>query len=113
MSERLPSALEVGALVRRAEAAGDFATILHKGDSERGALLLVISSRGRHVACLERMLSPDGSYRWNRTGPADSESSAALADFLARRAQFDDDSWLVELDIALPERFIAETTADG
>ena len=33
-----------------------------------------------------------------------------IAEFLAKRARFDEDSWAVELDIAEPERFIAETT---
>jgi hypothetical protein len=36
-----------------------------------------------------------------------------MADFLARRARFDEDSWVLELDIADPERFIAETTHLG
>ena len=35
--------------MRRVEADGGFATILSKGDPDRGALTLVISSRGRHV----------------------------------------------------------------
>ncbi len=34
-----------------------------------------------------------------------------IADFLARRTRFDDDLWAIELDIADPERFIAETTS--
>ena len=34
-----------------------------------------------------------------------------VADFLAKRARFDTDFWAIELDIAAPERFIAETTA--
>jgi hypothetical protein len=34
-----------------------------------------------------------------------------LAEFLERRVKFDSDSWLIELDIAQPERFIAETTS--
>jgi hypothetical protein len=36
-----------------------------------------------------------------------------IADFLARRARFDEDLWAIELDIAEPERFIAETTSMG
>jgi hypothetical protein len=100
-------------MVRRAEAAGDFATILRKGDAERGSVLLVVGSRGRHVACLERVLNPSGEYVWRRVGPAESVSSSELAAFLMKRARFDEDSWAVELDIADPERFIAETTASG
>ena len=109
----LPTHIEVGAILRRAEAGGDFATILRKGDAERGSVLLVISSRGRHVACLERVLAMTGEYRWQAVGPPDSASSADLAAFLQKRARFDEDSWTVELDIADAERFIAETTSAG
>jgi len=97
--------------MRRAEAGGGFATILRKGDVERGSLLLVIGSRGTHIACLERVLAAGGDYRWQRVGPAESAGSAEIGEFLAKRARFDEDLWAIELDIADPERFIAETTA--
>jgi hypothetical protein len=86
---------------------------MRKGDPERGSLLLFVSSRGVHVACLERVLDLDGSYSWRATGPAESAGSAEMADFLVRRARFDEDLWAIELDIAEPERFIAETTSAG
>jgi len=86
---------------------------MKKGDPERGSLLLFVSSRGRHVACLERVLNLDGSYHWQAVGPSDSASSTQIADFLARRERFDEDLWAIELDIAEPERFIAETTRLG
>ena len=111
--DRLPAHLEVASILRRAEANGGFGTVLRKGDPERGSILLVISSRGRHLACLERMLSFDGGYSWQASGPSESASSGEIADFLARRARFDEDYWALELDIAEPERFIAETTHLG
>ena len=86
---------------------------MKKGDPDRGSLLILVASRGRHVACLERVLNLDGSYQWQAVGPGDSASSGEIADFLARRARFDGDMWVVELDIADPERFIAETTSVG
>ena len=109
----MPAHLEVAGILRRAQVEGGFGTVLHKGDPDRGSIILLVSSRGGHVACLERVLSPAGSYSWQRTGPAESASSTEVADFLARRARFDEDSWAVELDIAEPERFIAETTGSG
>ncbi|MBV9527543.1 DUF1491 family protein [Sphingomonas sp.] len=111
--DRLPAGLEAASLVRRVQAAGDFATVLRKGDPHSGALLLIVTSRGRHVGCLERVLNLDGTYAWRACGPAESAGSAEVVDFLARRARFDPDSWAIELDIAAPERFIAETTASG
>ena len=71
----------------------------------------MVTSRGRHAACLERVLSPDGAYRWQAAGPGESAGSAEIADFLRKRARFDEDLWAIELDIADPERFIAETTS--
>jgi hypothetical protein len=94
-------------------AEGNFATVMKKGDPDRGSLLILVASRGQHVACLERVLNLDGSYRWETVGPGDSASSTEIADFLARRTRFDEDMWAVELDIADPERFIAETTSVG
>ena len=111
--DRLPAHLEVASILRRTQANGGFGTVLRKGDPERGSIVLVIGSRGRHFACFERMLSLAGGYQWQATGPAESASSTEVADFLARRARFDEDCWAVELDIAEPERFIAETTAAG
>ena len=105
--------MEVGAILRRVAASGDFATIVKKGDLDRGSLLLLVASRGCHVTCLERVLSLDGSYLWQTVGPAESASSADIAAFVAARARFDEDLWAIELDIAEPERFIAETTAAG
>jgi hypothetical protein len=86
---------------------------MKKGDPDRGSLLLLIASRGRHVACLERVLSLEGSYAWQTTGPGDSASSVEVTEFVGRRARFDEDLWAIELDIAEPERFIAETTRLG
>lgn len=110
-SSRLPAKLEITGLTRRIEADGGFATTLHRGDPEGGSLLLVVTSRGRHVACLERILGLGGGYEWRATGPGESAVSEEVAAFLAKRVRFDPDLWAVELDIAEPERFIAETTA--
>ena len=113
MSRQLPTHVEVAGILRRVAAAGDFATVMRKGDPDQGSLLIFVSSRGQHAAILERVLGPNGSYGWQATRPDESKSSARVADFLARRARFDEDLWAIELDIADPERFIAETTSSG
>ena len=113
MIARLPAHLEASALLRRAEAEGGFATILRKGDADRGAFLLLVANRGVHVACLERSLDAGGTYCWQSVGPAAGADPQSLADFTARRVRFDEDLWLIELDVPQPERFIAETTRIG
>ena len=113
MADRLAAHVEAAALLRRAEAEGGFGTILKRGDSERGALILMVARRGDHAACLERMLGADGRYHWRQAGPAAGADARTLAEWSQKRIRFDEDIWLIELDIADPERFIAETTAKG
>ncbi|MGI8931388.1 MAG: DUF1491 family protein [Sphingomicrobium sp.] len=113
MTDRLPAHLEASALLRRADAKGGFATIVRKGDADRGALLLLVTDRGTHVACLERTLGTTGRYGWQRVGPVADADAQAIAEFTEKRVRFDEDLWLIELDIPQPERFIAETTTIG
>ncbi len=68
-------------LIRLAEAEGGFGTIIKRGDADRGALILLITSRGEHRACLERTLGSDGIYGWQRSGPeagADNQSFGGM-----------------------------------
>jgi hypothetical protein len=113
MHDRLPAHVEASGLLRRAEAEGGFGTVIKRGDADRGALLLLIAARGVHQACLERALGPDGNYHWKQVGPPAGAEPAELADWSQKRIRFDEDLWLIELDIPLPERFIAETAAQG
>ena len=113
MSDRIPAHVEATAIMRRVEADGGFATVLRKGDMDRGSLLLFLSERGEFRGILERELGPDFTYRWTFKPVGDSPGSDSLRDLTARRERFDPDSWLIELDIADPERFIAETTGLG
>ncbi len=113
MDDRLPAGLEASSLVRRAEIEGGNGMILARGDADRGALLLLIAHRGRHVACLERGLAVDGVYSWQKVGPGFAAPESEVRDWSQQRRKYDPDLWLIELDVPLPERFIAETTAIG
>ena len=113
MDERLPAHVEAAALLRRVEADGGFGTILRKGDPDRGSLILLIYKRGRFCGTLERELAADFTYRWALRQPPESDCSGRIDQFVGSRAQLDPDLWLIELDVAEPERFIAETTGLG
>lgn len=113
MSDRLPAHLEASGLIRQAEAEGGFATVIKLGDPDRGALILLVANRGQHRACLERTLGPDGTYGWQRSGPEAGADNQSLAEWSEKRIRFDEDSWLIELDIPDPERFIAEMGTKG
>ena len=113
MDNRLPAKLEASSLVRRAEVEGGFGMILARGDPDRGALVLLIAHRGGHVACLERGYGASGAYAWQTVGPEAGAGDEAIREWTQKRRRFDSDLWLIELDVPLPERFIAETTAIG
>ena len=112
MSEaRLAAGLEASALIRVVEAQGGFGAVIHKGDPERGALLLVIAERGRMEAVLARQF--DGlSYAWTKL-PVDCSDSANSRLFLEKRARNDPDEWQIELDTPSAQRLVAELTATG
>ena len=113
MTERLPARLEATSLVRRAEVEGGNGMILARGDPDRGSLLLFLTHRGAHVACLERQLGPGGDYAWQRVGPGPAAAESEVSEWAQKRRRFDPDMWEIELNIPHPERFIAETIAIG
>ncbi|HET9354913.1 MAG TPA: DUF1491 family protein [Sphingomicrobium sp.] len=109
MNERLPARLEVATLLRRAQSGGGFATVARRGDPDRGDIVVHLVQRGADVALLERRMGDDFTYRWTRR-PAPEQGMAA---FSSDRARIDPDFWLIELDIADAERFVAEMIHSG
>ena len=110
MDARLAPGIEVTALIRRAEGLGGFGTVLHKGDPDRGTIVLAVAERGEHRALLERRMQADWTYRWTVVGASAGDSAGAVQDVARVRAQ-DPDCWVLEQDIPSSERFIAETTS--
>ena len=104
---RLPAHVEIAGLIRAVQAAGGFATVLHKGERDAGAICLIATHKGHNSTLWERMPQLDGSRKFVATKTQDAEKYGDFDDYLARRAQQDPDCWLIELDIENPERFIA------
>ena len=113
MSDRLPAKLEASALIRQAESEGGFATVLRRGDPDRGAILLLVMERGVPLAMIERQMAADFTYRWTVAARGDALNRDKFHESTENRARFDPDFWLIELDIPDAERFIAETTASS
>jgi len=83
---------------------------------QAGPPAAVLSASGYRPADAVPPAAPGGLrglYRRQFRASRQEEPQAGPADFLARRARFDEDYWAIELDIADPERFIAETTSAG
>lgn len=104
MSDRLPTTILVGSLLRRVNDAGGLAVVLAKGDAQAGAILVVIADRTGMDRVVERGFGPDGAPRLVDSTPKDD-----IAGYWRRRRQGDPDLWVIELDIPFAERFAAET----
>lgn len=108
---RLKSRFLIDLLIRRAEAAGGFATVIAKGDEQSGIILVQCSERGAPGPLLEQRFSPTGHYIWEAVGPDDPKDGESRTNYQNRRQQADPDLWIVELDIADAPRLVAEWAA--
>lgn len=111
MKERLPAKLEATALMRQAQGEGGFATVIKRGDDDRGALILLVAERGQPKAMIERRMGPGFDYRWTIIATADEAEQEKFRESTAKQVRFDPDCWLIELDVPDAERFVAEMTA--
>lgn len=105
---RLPAYLMVSALLRAADAAGGFGTIVARGERDAGVILIVTSEKGADARLWERLPSLDGGTGYAVTRDSSAASAESMDAYLRRRTSRDPDIWVVELDIADPERFIAD-----
>ena len=107
MDARLPAHLEVSGYIRMAEAQGGFGMVLSKGEKDAGVILLLTTQRNENAIMWERMPQLDGSRPFLVAKRQNDENKQEFSEYIARRGQQDPDIWVVELDIADPERFIA------
>ena len=88
---RLKTHIRVAALLRQAEAAGLFGTVLRRGDADGGVVLVVTREGGAVALHAER----DGRFapRADALG-----APSALSELIDREAAFDRDLWVVEIE---------------
>ena len=101
---RLASSLQVSAFVRLAQIEGDFAAVLRKGDPVAGAILLIGLVRGKNPVLFERFPSVNGGSPWQHLAMQATDSETETTERWQKRAISDPDLWVIELDVASPER---------
>jgi hypothetical protein len=104
VSERLPTHLVVGALLRRVNDAGGIAMVRAKGDAQGGAILILLEDRSGPVRVMERSFDFAGNAILAESSPSDGAEA-----YWRRRREQDADLWVIELDVPEAERFAAET----
>jgi hypothetical protein len=108
---RLTSRMLVDVLIRRVQAAGGFAAILHRGNDSAGTIVLICSDRGQAIDILEKTTDLDGRVSWRAVGEPHAASANWMVEYGEKRVRGDPDLWLVELDIAGAARFADEVIA--
>jgi hypothetical protein len=103
----LHSEVWVGALIRRVELGGAFATVARKGDARSGAVLVkTLAGRGGEARLYAQAFSGEGEEVWME--PVDSRVEADLDAYVERAARIDPDVWVVEIEDADGARFLTE-----
>lgn len=104
---RLSTDIWVSALIRRAELAGAFATVLRKGDPGGGAVLVRVVDRRAGVARLyAQALRGDAELAWME--PVASTEEADLDAYAERARRIDPDLWEIEIDDTQGRHFLTE-----
>jgi hypothetical protein len=106
VTARLATRVAVSALIRRANALGDFATVLKKGEESAGQIILVARRRNGDCQVLTRMMNSSGTYSWSVAAEAGQEELGKINKYLERQSRYDPDLWIVELDTDNPERLV-------
>jgi hypothetical protein len=96
----------VGALIRRAEAAGAFAVVARKGDPRAGAVLVkVLGRRDASVKLYASAVRGEGETVWMQPLAG---SEADVDAYIERSRRVDPDIWVVEIDDAEGRHFLTE-----
>lgn len=93
-------------MIRRADAAGAFAAVLHRGDPDSGTVLVSVRGRdGQHVLYQSATVM-DGSRLWMADTPT---SEQAVGAKIAKRREGDSDLWVIEIDDREGRHFLTES----
>ena len=81
-----------------------------EADGQLDQVRAVITTGGGGLSrqLIERMPQLDGTRQWSQSKAQDTEKPMEVQEYLDRRVNQDPDLWIVELDIARGERFIAQ-----
>jgi len=113
MSARLTSQMLVGALVRRTQATGGGAMVLHKGEPVSGTIVVQLLDRGVNLGLFERISSLSGGLELLPCGPAPDRPDADFSQYIERRTMTDPDIWFIELDTVSGQQLAAEILCAG
>jgi hypothetical protein len=109
MVREVPAQFWVQALVRRAQLGGAFATIAHRGDIERGDVLVKVTSERGKARLYAPAFAMEGPQEFERLPAGVDDPSEAEVDALVeKRVKADRDLWVIEIEDREGRHFLTE-----
>jgi hypothetical protein len=105
MPREIPAHIWVSALVRRASLAGAFGVIVHRGDADRGDVLLKVTTERGKARLYAPAFNPEGPAAFEQLKP---EEEAEVDALIARRLGADRDLWVIEIEDREGRHFLTE-----
>ncbi len=101
-----------GALIRRAELEGAYATVVKKGDARGGAVIVkAYNTSDRTARLYTEATGRDGEPLWIQ--PVVSETESELDAYIERQRRYDPDLWVVEIEDRQGRHFLTEKVQEG
>lgn len=109
MPREISAHIWVSALLRRASVAGAFATIVHRGDEDRGDVLIKVTRARGEAKLYAPAFNPEGPTAFERLAADDEPAADAL---IAKRLKSDRDLWVVEIEDREGRHFLTESVRE-
>ena len=110
MPREIPAHIWVSALLRRATGAGAFATIVHRGDEDRGDVLVKVTRARGDARLYAPAFNQQGPTAFERLAAEDEPGVDAL---IARRRSADRDLWVIEIEDRDGRHFLTESVRES
>jgi hypothetical protein len=104
---KLKAAIQIQAIIRRAEVAGAQAFLVRRGSEEAGALFLKLSRLDGSFTVLNQARRGEGELVWTKP-LGDSVDEAAAQTYLDKQMRFDPDLWILEIEDREGRAFVDE-----
>ncbi len=113
MPRDIQAQIWAGALVRRAQIGGAFATIVHRGDADRGDVLVKVTSARGRAKLYAPAFNPEGPTEFETLPAGAADPAEADVDALiAKRLKADRDLWVIEIEDRQGRHFLTEPVRD-
>ena len=96
--EELPTQLWLSAEIRRCNQDGTPVVVLHRGDPDRGTVIVRVDTLGQGIRIFTRAYGPEGHIQWTPALDGAAVDGEAADAYVARCLNWDPDAWVVEAE---------------